>query len=239
MATLRAFSVCFGIISLLIAFNRWRALYRQVDVVQECPNHAFEDLYTCHSSPYDYAPGNSPGTWGPWGWGPVCFMPDGASASFCLVSSADYNSNHGVSIIAQADFIPKLQQAMSDDNAASSARPHLAPASGETYEQTEILGKGIGVVARRGIARGTPFMVSLPGLIFDNEFRDLLGTDANAQELYRRAVDQLTARDRIMGLARSAGGEPLEDVLRTNAHVASVAGRNMALVYPEVAVSLC
>lgn len=236
MATLRAFSICVGIISLIVAFSPWRSFSRQDADVRVCPNRPFEDLYTCHSSPYDYAPGHSPGTWGPWGWAPVCFMPDGVTASYCLVSSADYNTNRGISIVAQRDVIPQLHQAMLDDTVALAARPHLAPTNSELYEHSEIPGKGVGVVARRRIPRGTPFMISLPGVIVDSEFRDLLGTDTNAQELYRRAVDQLTDRDRVMGLARSAGGEPLEDVLRTNAHVGRAAGRKMTLLYPEVAV---
>lgn len=240
MATLRAFSFAVGIISLLTVFKPWSNFYPwEAESMRACPNHPFEDLYTCHSSPYDYAPGHSPGTWGPWGWSPVCFVPEQASASYCLVSSADYNSRRGLSVIAQKDFIPQLQKALSDEGVAAAASEHLAPISTEVYEQMEIPGKGIGVVARQRIARGTSFMVSLPGMIVENEFRVLLDTDANAQELYRRAVDQLADRDRVMGLARSVGGEPLEDVLRTNAHTARVAGRNLALVYPEVAVSLC
>ena len=157
--------------------------------------------------------------------------------SYCLVSSASYNKQRGVSIVARQDFIPGIQQAIADGDEALAASVNLAPGRSQVYEEREIPGKGIGTVARRHISRGTSLMTSLPGIIFDNEFRDLLKIDVNAQELYRRAEEQLADRDRVMGLARSTGGVPMEDVLRTNAHTAKVAGRNMALVYPEVAVS--
>ena len=157
--------------------------------------------------------------------------------SYCLVSSAPYNSQRGVSIVARQDFIPGIQQAIADGDEALAASVNLAPGRSQVYEERDIPGKGIGTVARLHISRGTSLMTSLPGIIFDNEFRDLLKVDVNAQELYRRAEEQLADRDRVMGLARNTGGVPVEDVLRTNAHTAKVAGRNLALVYPDVAVS--
>ena len=238
MAAPTAVSAFVGLAALLLAFVPLLRSPSRIGTTEgKCLNRPFEDLYTCHSSPFDYTPGHSPGTWGPWHWGPVCFRPEKASTSYCLVSSASYNSNRGVSIVARQDFIPQLGLAISDAGAASAASPYLSPAPNTAYRHMEIPGKGVGVIAHQEIKRGVPFMASLPGIIFDNEFRNLLETDTNAEELYRLAVDQLADRERVMGLARSAGGHELEDVLRTNAHTAKVSGTNLDLVYPEVAVS--
>ena len=214
-------------------------------VSDECPNKPFDALSTCHLHPTDHAPGQSPGQWGPWGWEPVCFVPDNASVDlFCLVSSPDFNNKRGISIIGTKPAIGAiLRDAVMNHTVAGLARRHLSleldDAGGElAYEVTALPDKDIGVVARRTIRRGESFMVSLPAVVVDHEFQMIVGEDELAQELYRRAADQLADGKRVLGLARSMGGDALSDVLNTNAHTAVVHGRPVTALYPEVAVSV-
>jgi len=205
----------------------------------QCPRRIFEELYTCPQFSYDYAPGQSPGSWGYWDWEPLCFATDPeheAASTFCLVSSASFNSGHGLSIVAKKETILNLHKALLNNEAASRAKPHLGRDIFDAYEKKKIPGKGVGILARRKIQRGEIFITALPAIIFDNEFRTLLDTTAEGREVYQRATDQLADRQRVMGLTKRVGGHELEDVLGVNSHTGNVFGRAMTLLYPEVAV---
>jgi hypothetical protein len=127
--------------------------------------------------------------------------------------------------------------------AAGLAKKHLNPGGAHSedlaYEVTALPDKDIGVVARRTIRRGESFMISLPAVVVDHEFQTIVEHDELAQELYKRAVDQLADGDRVLSLAKSTGDEDaLSDILNTNAHNGIVNGRRVTVLYPEVAVSI-
>jgi hypothetical protein len=195
----------------------------------------------------DHRPGESPGQWGPWGWEPVCVVPEKEASVdlFCLVSSPDFNSNKGLSIIGTKKTIGViLRDAVMNRTMADLARKHLDAKSddeGLAYEVTPLPGRDVGVLAKRTIQRGEVIMVSLPAVVVDREFQEMVATgdDELADELYRRALDQLVDRERVAGLARSVGGGLLEDVLATNAHTGMVNGRMVTALYPEIAVRVC
>lgn len=204
----------------------------------QCAIRPFEDLYTCHASPTDHLPGQSPGSWGLWDWKPVCFHGHTNQAhdpTYCLVSSAGYNDGHGVSIVAVKEGIQYYYDIIFKNVALSSG---LKQPTARSYEKRAIPGKGVGILATKAIARGETFMTSFPAIIFDNEVRNFLEESPDIYYLYQRAEDQLANPQRVMSLAKSVGGggQPLEAILRTNSHVGQINGRATALVYPEVAV---
>lgn len=77
--------------------------------------------------------------------------------------------------------------------------------------------KGKGLIAQRQIRKWEVVFVDYPSLLVHLDVFDVVDAEAR-QDLLERALHQLPEhqRDVALALARSTGGEPIEDIMRTN-----------------------
>lgn len=83
-------------------------------------------------------------------------------------------------------------------------------------------------------------MTSFPAVVADNIFFPRKNEQGPAErpQLFQKATDQLTDKERFLDLARSKGGgvNIVEDLIRTNSFGITVDDWDMKGVYPEIAV---
>ncbi|KAK3324992.1 hypothetical protein B0H66DRAFT_511281 [Apodospora peruviana] len=188
----------------------------------------------------------------PWTHPPYCLSLAHVEDKLCVYSSSAFNDNAGISIIAHPSTAATLVQAVSNPVPAWYARQHIAhspstttgPAKNVKYKVGTIPGKGKGVIATRHIDQFQTIMVSFPAMIVDNELFPAEEDEGPVEgpRLFRKALAQLTDRERFLGLARSREHQSVdvvEDVIRTNAFgITTLDGRDAKGLYPEIAVTL-
>jgi hypothetical protein len=164
---------------------------------------------------------------------------------FCLHTSSSFNEDKGGSFICVSEEAPRLAEALADQEPARRASKFLdeqaqGPENDEfPYEIKELPGRGKGVIARRKIKQTEIVMVGFPAVVADDEFLGLrMGEEDVGRTMYRQAFRQLTDLDRVMRLAKSAGGDIFEDVMKTNSFGFYIGERNYQGLFPEISVSL-
>jgi len=165
----------------------------------------------------------------------------GGGPKYCVYT----NSRHGVrgvSIVttpeAAADSIDLLNEA------AAPAVAAFPPARGggvfdrddPPYAIVDVAGKGKGVVATRAIRRYETLMVDYASMLVDLYFPSTVPRH-HGYVLLNTALDQLDDPLRVMGLGRNnpQAGNPVEDVLRTNAYQTDLGGEPHMVIFPEIA----
>jgi len=185
----------------------------------------------------------------PWTHDPLCLKlkTQGFGEKVCVYSSSTFNQNNGISIIATPDTAASLADAVLNPADTWEARTHLSVAESErqasvAYELKPVPGKGSGVVATRAIKRYEIIMIGFPALIFDDVFFPLPqnGTPpVEGPRLFHPAVEQLGDPERLWALsAGDKGGDPVHDIIMTNAFGATFNGRGHKVLYPEIAVRI-
>jgi hypothetical protein len=109
-----------------------------------------------------------------------------------------------------------------------------------TYEIRDLLGRGKGVVAKRGFAEHETIMTGFPVLVIRLDF--INGdryTERQKRSMMNRSVRQLSPEQKksILSLARSTGGEPILDAIRTNGFGIEIEGTQHLALFTDGSVS--
>ncbi len=107
-----------------------------------------------------------------------------------------------------------------------------------TYDVEELPGRGKGVIARKNIPKWDVVMVGWPAIVLPMEYQEYFSLHQR-RALLSRAVKQLPKeqQDSILSLARSTGGEFIEDILKTNIFGIDLDGVSHMGLFPEGSVS--
>jgi hypothetical protein len=185
----------------------------------------------------------------PWTQPPYCDIArsTGSPEKFCVYSSSAYNNDRGISLLVKPETAASVAEAIRDPLPAWNSHRHLI-AQGRLqteihdlpYTVVSIPGKGQGVIATRHIKQFDTIMTSFPAVVVDDIFlpRKNKQGPAKSQQLLRKALEQLTDKERFLGLAKSKGEDVdvVEDLIRTNSFGIMVDDRDIKGVYPEIAV---
>ncbi len=183
--------------------------------------------------------------WSPWAYPPFCVRGSTQIDKYCVYTSADFNSNAGISFIIRPDTVPGATAFIRDDSLTKRGKKHLKSQSTPhdvdvAYEVRDIPGKGQGVIASRSIRRGEIFMVGVPAVVIDQELEigpDPEVSEADRLQLHKLAFEQLPNRERALSLAASTGGNIYEDIMKTNGFGIDIGNRKHSGLFPETAVS--
>ncbi|XXH02240.1 hypothetical protein Hte_008608 [Hypoxylon texense] len=179
------------------------------------------------------------GAWAPWKRRPYCVEPadDGGGGGppgpqFCLYTFEPFRggASRGLSVITTPALAASMVDALDDAVVPPKLRDH--PSSpllaeegqgqgqgrgGPAYVIQDVPKRGKGLVARRPIRKWDVVLVDYPAMITHMDVFAAVDDESRA-DLLEQAVRQLPKpqRDEIFSLARNTGGEPIEDILKTN-----------------------
>ncbi|OTB15221.1 hypothetical protein K445DRAFT_366945 [Daldinia sp. EC12] len=166
------------------------------------------------------------GTWEPWKRRPYCIEPlpgDAPGPQFCLYTFEPFRGNKGLSVITTPVLAASMVDALDDAVVPPKLRDH--PSSSLTtegrndpaYVIKDVPGKGKGLVAQRQIKKWEVVLVDYPVMLAHMGLFDVVGPELR-EDVLDRALRQLQEEQQsdILSLARSTGGETIEDILRTN-----------------------
>ena len=169
----------------------------------------------------------------PWSHPPFC--PDPANKNIggdvpddCVFTFATFRGNQGISLITSPETAASLASFLDDTSIPVSIRDHpsgtrTAPfwrADQKPFEVRELAGRGKGVVAQRRLAQHETVMAGFPSLLVRHEFLSSERfSESQKRQMLQRAANQLPAetKEEILALARSRGGDPIRDIIKTNA----------------------
>ncbi|KAL8304451.1 hypothetical protein RB597_004373 [Gaeumannomyces tritici] len=159
-------------------------------------------------------------------------------ADMCVYSNPSFSHGRGVVVVGTARGAEAVANALdaAQQQQQQPAPPHEPAAP---FEQKEIPGKGLGLVAARPIRRGEPIMARPPVLVVH---QDAIGMEAEAAQLrlYDAAMAHLprgTAEDFLSQAAQSATeerGRKVKDVMDTNSFNAAAGGHPHVASYLDV-----
>ncbi|KAI2601831.1 SET domain-containing protein [Hypoxylon sp. NC1633] len=183
-----------------------------------------EGLSTC-PLPIDEDSAIDLGTWAPWKRRPYCvepFLADEPGPQFCVYTFEPFRGDQGISIITTpvlaAGMIDALDDAVVPPKLRDFSSPALTAGQGSpAYVIKDVPGKGKGLVAKRKIRKWELVLVDHPALLAHMDIFDTVGPETR-QDILERALHQLPEHQQreILSLARSSGGEPIEDTMKTN-----------------------
>jgi hypothetical protein len=172
-----------------------------------------------------------------WTHQPYCVHPKGKrEPKYCLYST--FLGNSGIGILTTPDVARRIAATFQDPGLVWEEEERRATARGEPpYEIKEIPGKGLGVVANRIIQRNEIVMRDQP-LLLTKKGRPEFVKKPQAQLLAQRALEQLPIRDQgsFLNLARSHGGNAIEDIMRTNSFGVYINSGEHRALFPLVSV---
>ncbi|KAI0172921.1 SET domain-containing protein [Hypoxylon sp. FL1284] len=162
------------------------------------------------------------GTWAPWTARPYCVEPAAAAAPgplFCVYTYAPFRGGGGraLSVVTTPALAAGAVDALDDAVVPPVFRSRLTGDEEPAYAVEDVAGRGKGLVARRRIRRWEVLLVDYPALLAHVDVFSAVD-DESREDLLEQAVQQLSEpqQDEVLALARSKGGEPIEDILRTN-----------------------
>jgi hypothetical protein len=170
----------------------------------------------------------------------------GTEKPYCLYTSSHYGNGHGVSLIAAP---PTAAEAVANDPYEDRPRyggsgkrswttGPIVTKDGPAYTIGKTPGKGLGVLASRKIRQGEILMLDFPAILVGKKFLEDVQPKLR-RRLLKRGISQLPqeTQDKVFSLAKSTGGEPIDDILGTNTCSLGLGDEVMLGLYPEVAVS--
>ncbi|KAI2778045.1 SET domain-containing protein [Daldinia loculata] len=183
-----------------------------------------QESLTC-PPPIDEESAIDTGTWEPWKCRPYCIEPlpgDAPGPQFCVYTFEPFRGDQGLSVITMPVLAASMVDALDDSVVPPKLRDHLssslaAEGSSPAYVIKDIPGKGKGLVARRQIRKWDVVLVDYPVMLAHLGLFDVVGPELR-EDILDRALRQLPEEQQgeILSLARSTGGETVEDILRTN-----------------------
>ena len=191
------------------------------------------------------------GDWSPWSHHPVCLepkdnKPDGSDPINCVFTLSTFRGNQGLSLITTPDLAASLVGSLDDSMVSPGLRNHLSgPGQAQqdgrvSYKIQNLPGRGKGLVARRRISRHETIMVGFPVLLVRMDFiNDDHYTQRQKHQMVKAGVSQLPTvqKQAVMALARSTGGEPILDAIRTNGFGVEVDGVQHLALFTDGSVS--
>jgi len=171
----------------------------------------------------------------------------GTEKPYCLYTTALFGGGHGASLIAAPSTASEViandpYEDRPSYGASGTRRFATGPVvtkDGPAYTVGKTPGKGLGVVAGRKIEQGEVLMLDFPAMLVGKKFLEDIQPKLR-RRLLKRGISQLpqSTQDKIFSLAKSTGGEPIDDILGTNTCSVTMADEIMLGLYPEVAVRL-
>lgn len=152
----------------------------------------------------------------------------------CVYTSTKFANGRGVSVLATKPVAKHFESLSSFAQPEKFGNVHDFSAA--PWEVKEIPGKGKGLFATKEINRGEVLLANFPVLVLNVEAFQF---DFYHQYKYLHiAVDQLppATQEIVMGLAAYNPGDPIMEVLNTNAFAAEFDGAPHFMLYPETSV---
>ena len=187
------------------------------------------------------------GDWSPWSQKPLCPKPeeeDDSVPTDCVFTFAAFRGNQGVSIITTPDLAAGITESLDDSRLPRDLRDELSSSpkrsDSSAYEIRDLVGRGKGVVAKRRFAKHETLMVGFPVLVIRLDF---INEDRYTQRQKRLTMEVAVKRlppeqqKAIAALARSTGGEPILDALRTNGFGIEIDGVQHLALFIDGSVS--
>lgn len=117
---------------------------------------------------------------------------------YCAFTQRSFSGNEGLSVVTTPERISRLAKGIFSDKKGKTRLPH---SSGSSYEDAEIPGKGIGLIATKPIRAGQCVMTRTPAVMIDRSALDALSNDASVALLIQ-GVEALPTihRDRYLNL---------------------------------------
>jgi hypothetical protein len=188
--------------------------------------------------------------WSIWSEQPFCLEPqeeDDPGQQDCVFTLSAFRGNQGISLITTPDLAASVADFLDDSRMSPAFRRQLSssgqqrqPEKQSGYVIRDIPGRGKGVVAKRRFARHQTIMVGFPVLVIRLDFLNSDGyTQRQKRILMETSVGQLPPEQRkaIMALARTTGGEPILDALRTNGFGIEIEGVQHLALFIDGSVS--
>ncbi|KAL2176570.1 uncharacterized protein P884DRAFT_202686 [Thermothelomyces heterothallicus CBS 202.75] len=166
--------------------------------------------------------------WSPWSYQPFCLKPaaeeDEPAPADCVFTLTAFRGNQGISLITTPNLAASIVTKLDDSRVPPGLRYQLVDAGGAqgqtaAYEIRDLPGRGKGMVAKRKFAEHETIMVGYPVLVVRLDFLNGDGlTDREKRVMMETSVKQLPPKQNwaLKSLARSTGGEPILDIIRTN-----------------------
>ena len=146
----------------------------------------------------------------------------GCSGRYCVYTDTQFWGGRGISLVTTAEtFDTAVLKALK----RSYQHPEfITQVATDAFEEHEIPGKGIGLVAKRILRRGELLISEPPSLLVHLNMRANV-TDKKRMEMQRAAVNALPlrARSETLELMGHFGGDPIEDRLDTNSFAVTLA----------------
>ncbi|TDZ24884.1 SET domain-containing protein 5 [Colletotrichum orbiculare MAFF 240422] len=176
---------------------------------------------TC-SLPFDPRRSSPSSAWPRWTHRPVCSSSSAKTKpQLCAFVKTDFRGESGLLVLTTPEVAAGDGSMVEDfdTNWVYAGPPAATPASPPPYEVKEIPGKGLGVVANAAIRAGEVVMREYPRIL-QTASADVLEGPERGEVMWvlEEGFVRLPREDqaRIFDLARSTGGHPVEDVIRTN-----------------------
>ncbi|TDZ39448.1 SET domain-containing protein 5 [Colletotrichum spinosum] len=178
---------------------------------------------TC-SLPFDARRSSPSSAWPRWTHRPVCSSSSSSAKTkpqLCAFVKTDFRGESGLLVLTTPEVAAGDGSMVEDfdTNWVYTGPPAATHAAPPPYEVKEIPGKGLGVVANAAIRAGEVVMREYPRILQTASADVLEGLErGEVMWVLEEGFVRLPREDqaRIFDLARSTGGHPVEDVIRTN-----------------------
>ncbi|KAF2200361.1 SET domain-containing protein [Delitschia confertaspora ATCC 74209] len=175
----------------------------------------------------------------PWTRNPFCIpvKSDSDQEEFCTYTNNGFAQGRGITFITTPNVAVSVSvsQHLKGDQTPQNEENERIPHP--LYEPRETSGRGIGLYATTSIHAGQIIMLSSPVLVINRNALDQLSRSLR-HKLQRKALAEISAETRkiFFSLARSKGGEEIDDIIQTNSIRLSLGGDvgHLAVV-PEAA----
>ena len=179
----------------------------------------------------------------PWTYKPKCqyTQPGGGAETeaFCLYTRADKASGGGVSLITTPTIAKNFAANSTFSIYSQPLEQYNSQELDAPYEPRELPGRGIGLFALSVIKAGQVILTDRPSFIIAQE--SIRGIPRKKIEyLQWQGLMQIPAQSRATtrNLAKSAGGDEIDDLLKTNGIGLTLGERKHLTLMPKAAVSV-
>ncbi|KAF4504299.1 hypothetical protein G6O67_008466 [Ophiocordyceps sinensis] len=140
---------------------------------------------------------------------------------YCVYTDARFWGGRGISFLTTADAMDKTVRRGLEQH----YRPgFVTKVAVDAFEEREVAGKGVGLVAKRLLRRGELIIAEPPSVMVHLDMRTSVSEETRL-EMQRAAVDALPRGTRLetLGLAGRGRGDAVEDILDTNSFTVTLA----------------
>lgn len=157
---------------------------------------------------------------------------------YCVYTDARFWGGRGISFLTTADAMDKTVRRGLEQH----YRPgFVTKVAVDAFEEREVAGKGVGLVAKRLLRRGELIIAEPPSVMVHLDMRTSVSEETRL-EMQRAAVDALPRGTRLetLGLAGRGRGDAVEDILDTNSFTVTLAKAwDHHALFTQTSVSSC